>query len=118
MKNGGIITGILMFWPFLTIVVLMFAHRLFSSIFRFDMSRLEQFIAMLRTMLDFEMEDLFDVRQEAEIKAKMTPEEYRHELRHRIARAFEYLRRISFNSRAIMRVAYAARHILREQESP
>jgi hypothetical protein len=105
-------------WSWFFYITLLVVLCIFGRLFRYPVERLDHLIAVVRTVDDFEIEHLFDARKEAELKAEMTPKEFREEQRQRICQAFEYLRRWGFNGLAITRVAYAAWYAMEAEESP
>lgn len=110
--------AMVLLWPLFFYLTLLFTISVFCRLFRYPVKRLDHLIAVVRTVDDLEAEYLFDIHKEADLKASMTPREFRQEQRQRIAQAFEYLRRWCFNGVAIMRVAYTAWHSLNAEESP
>lgn len=96
-----------MFWPFLLLLALFFTCMLLNRLFRYPVEDFDDLIDLARAVDDLEMENLLDVRKEAELKASLSPAEFRTEQRKRITKAFEYLRRWSFNGLAMLHLAHA-----------
>lgn len=96
-----------MLWFLFLLIVLVFTAAVLDRLFRYPVERLDDLIALIRPTRECEVEELFDVRREGELRAKLSAREFRAEQRKRMVKAFEYLRCRSYNGLAITRLAYA-----------
>jgi hypothetical protein len=93
-------------WLPLILFALTFIFVGINRLFRFPV-RLQDLMAMVRPVNDCDVQELLDAKREAELRASMTPKEFRQEQRIRILRAFEYQRRRLYNGTLMIGFAYA-----------
>lgn len=96
-----------MLWLFLLMIGFFCLMMVLDRLFSYPVDEFDDLIELARATDDLDVENLLDVRKEAELKASMTRKEFRKVQRKRIIKAFEYLRRRAFNGSAVTGLAHA-----------
>ena len=99
-----------MMCPVLLFLVLFFlacSYLLFAHLFRPSPRSVVDVIAIVRRVEEGELEDLFDELKDENLRTNLPAARFQDEQRRRARLLFEYLRRMSFNSLAVLAWAYA-----------
>lgn len=106
-------------WLFFLMIGFFCLTMVLDRLFSYPVDEFDDLIALARLTDDLEVENLLDVRKEAELKATMPRKEFSKIQRKRIITAFEYLRRRAFNGSAITGLAHAEMsRMLSDTEDP
>jgi hypothetical protein len=94
-------------WLLFGVIFTALLYVLAERLFRFPACKLHHVIAAVRLTHEEEFSDLMDAMKEANLRTALSRKQFRQEQGVRIRLAFEYLRRMSFNSLIILSWAYA-----------
>jgi hypothetical protein len=105
-------------WLVLGFMALSACVVLAERIFRVRTKRAEDMIAVYRPVDQEELVALMDDGKEDELRASLTPKEFRERQQMRQRVAFEYLRRLSFNATVMVDFAVARWEQIQRQNGP
>ena len=91
---------------------------LVDMLFDYPVRQLRDLVAVLRFVREEEIETLLDAEEEGKLRAGMSRREFREEQYTRMRRLFEYLRRMAFNGKLMLSLAYAEQDKLAHENLP
>lgn len=86
-----------------------------DMLFDYPVRQLRDMVAVLRFVREEEIETLLDAEEEGRMRTAMSRREFREEQYTRMRRLFEYLRRLAFNGKLMLCLAYAEQEKLAHQ---